>query len=79
MLLKSIILLQNYYFNIQKYGLSMYFFSTSQKITIFFYLPPDCLLNLDFRVLKKEKKINFIFNHLPPDPVQLVWEGSGNQ
>ena len=35
---------------------------------------------LDFHVLnffffKKQ----LYFNYLPPDPVQLVWEGSGNQ
>ena len=35
---------------------------------------------LDICVLKKRrKKINVIFNYLPPDPVKLVWEGSGNQ
>ena len=50
--------------------LSMYF-STSQKITLHFYLPPDCLLT-DFHVLKKKIKINFVFNYLPPDPVLLT-------
>ena len=28
----------------KKYGFSMYF-STSQNIPLFFYLPPNCLLN----------------------------------
>ena len=34
---------KNRSFNIQKYGLSVYF-STSPKITLFFYLPHACLL-----------------------------------
>ena len=42
MLLKCITFLKNQSFNIQKYGFSMYF-STSQNITLFFYLPPNCL------------------------------------
>ena len=70
-------LTKNQSFNIQKYGLSVYF-GTSQNITTF--IPPSRLFAyLDFRVLKKEKEITFIFNHLLPDPVKLVWEGSGNQ
>ena len=51
--------------------------SVLAKKTLF--LPPSRLFAyLDFCVLKK-KKINFNFDYLPPDPVQLVWEGSGNQ
>ena len=49
--------------------------STSQKSLQFLNLPPE-FAYLDFRVWKK---INFIFNYLPPDPVKLGWEGSGNQ
>ena len=65
MLLKCTILLLNHNFNIQKYGLSMYF-NTSQKITKFVFLTPSQLFGyLDFGGLKKEKKINFIFNYLP--------------
>ena len=54
------------------------YFSTSQKSLSF--LPSSRLFAyLDSRVLKKRKKINFIFNYLAPDPVKLVWEGSVNQ
>ena len=54
-LLKCIILLKNHSFNIWKYGLSMYF-STSQKITLFFFTSLPLLAYLDFRVLKKKEK-----------------------
>ena len=49
------------------------------KKSLFFYLPPDCLLT-QMSVRKFFFfKVNFIFNNFPPDPVKLVWEGSGNQ
>ena len=35
-------IIKNHFFNIQKHGFNMYF-DTSQKITLFFYLPPNCL------------------------------------
>ena len=45
---------KNHSFDIQKYGLSIYF-SASQKIT-YFFLPPSWLFAyMDFRVLKKKK------------------------
>ena len=45
-------LIKNHSFNIQKYGLSMYF-STSQK-NHFIFLPPSQLFAfLDFRVLRE--------------------------
>ena len=71
MLLICIILLKNHSFNIQKYGLSMYF-STKQKITLFFY---RLFAYVDFRVLKKY----FIIYYLPLNPVILIWDGSRNQ
>ena len=55
------------------------YFSTSQKIILFFLPPSRLFAYLDFRMLKKGKEINFIFNYLPPDPVKLVWEECGNQ
>ena len=67
-LLKSIILLKSHSFNIQKYGLSMYF-STSQK-NHFIFLPPSRLFAyLVFRVLKQRIE-NHFFNYLLPDPVK---------
>ena len=78
MLLKCIILLKNHSFNIQIYGTGMYF-STSLKITLFFLHPSQLFAYLDFCVLRNFFKSTLFFNNLPPDPVKLVWEGSGNQ
>ena len=49
------------------------YFSTSQNL-LYFLIFFVCLLR--FPCVKKKKKIKFILNYLPPDPVKLVWEGS---
>ena len=68
-LLKCIILLKTHSSNIQRYGLSIYF-SNSPKI-IFFFTSLLTVYLLRFPCVKKRKKINFIFNYLPPCKIGL--------